>query len=303
MPNIKVISNSETQDFQKCERLWFYKYYLQLTPLGNISGPLAYGIYGHDWLYKYYRELSKGADLGTAMAEANTTFRKLQAEGLAENDFIMYLMSIVMKYVTKHPVVNMEIVKVEEKLKAFLYYDPITNDEVYIAMKMDLLTRATEGKYAGEYILIDHKFKNNFIKAETAQMNVQLPKYIHVLRENGFPVKTALFNQLRYRQMDDEKNERFLRLPITPTDEEIKETIKDHVKISMQILEHRRDPDNISNNVTRHRDERNCEHCPFFTICNLQLKGKNKQATDVVKAHFKIGGNEYIDGYRELENE
>ncbi len=300
-----IVSNSEVSDFMKCERLWYYKYFKELTPIGNTSEALAYGNYGHDWLYRYYRTLASGANTVMAMAEANNVLRELQKSRDMSSEFLVHLMTIMVMYVTNHPYQNMKIIGVEQKEKTILYHDTIHDTEVYLGIKYDLLLQGTEGKQADKFILVDHKFKYSFISPEASAMNAQLPKYIYVLRQNGYNVETAMFNQLRYRKMDDDnpKNQRFHRLSITPTDNEISEAINDHITVASRIIDLRETSHDVGKIVTRSRDYRDCENCPFFSICLAQAKGKQTEALRTVQAFFRVGGNKYIDDYKELLND
>jgi CRISPR/Cas system-associated exonuclease Cas4 (RecB family) len=298
-----IISNSEVSDYLKCQQLWLYKYVQRLTPKGNMSEPLAYGVYGHEWLFKFYKTRATGAGIEDSVIEANSVITGLINDGSVDNMFALHLMGLLYKYIEHYPDNNLKISGVEQKFKVPLAQDHSDPNKllgnyshIELGVTVDLIGTVTDGKYEGEEFIIDHKFTYNFWTPDAITLNSQLPKYIYAANANGHNVKRALINQLRYRQMSDNK-QFFSRRPVVPSETRISNIINQHIKTSWQIVAAKRDYyAGIDPQPIKVLSRATCENCPFFSICDAELDGRN---TDLIKkAHYTTDGNKYLDAYK-----
>lgn len=288
-----IISNSEVSDFLKCEQYWFNKYVRELSPKGFITGPLAYGIYGHEWLAEYFKTRATGGTSDDGIAESNKLISKHLQDGMIDTDFMLHLIGILYRYVEAYPDNNMEILAVEEKLIA-----PIS-ERVTLGITVDAIVKATAGKLEGETFILDHKFTNNFWSIDRVAMSPQLPKYIYVARANNFDINRGLLNQLRYRKMKEE-NDFFRRTPVAPSEARINNIIEAHLRVSEEIysIKTMYDINHETPYLTKLMDGYRCDGCQFFSMCDAELNGKSTDS--IVKAHFNIGKDDYVRSYEEV---
>jgi hypothetical protein len=289
-----IISNSEVSDFLKCQQYWWYKYILRLTPKGHISGPLAYGIYGHEWLSEYYLARANGGSKDDAIGAGNTAIGKLLVENKIDNEFALHLMSILLGYIEAYPDKNFEIIGVEQIYIAQL------SDDISIGITVDVVGRATDGQYAGETFVLDHKFTYNFWSPNRVSFSPQLVKYIYTLRANGLDVNRGLLNQLRYRQMKN-GNELFRRTPVAPSEIRINNVMSQHVAVSVEIFSIKKAYQEEARifEPIKLLDGKTCENCIFVPICEAEINGKKTETT--IKAHYTVNDDEYITAYEVLE--
>lgn len=267
-----IISNSEVETFQKCQRKHWYAYGLNLTPREK-SLPLRSGILGHSVLEKYYR--AKRAEL--SHDECVQDGLSVLSAYMLHPDVDVY--SIVLKrfleYAEHYKNEPFRVLDVEGT-----YTTPLDNGIEY-ALTLDLLVEYTSGEWKGKQVLIDHKWTSDFWSANAVDMLPQIPKYLHTLRKLGSTADFGIINQIRYRKMKDgyTSDKIFRRSIVTPTPERIANIVRIQEKVTSIIRQRKLFPDLWESEAVQTIYRQQCDNC-FFTIpCQIELDGRDPKPT------------------------
>lgn len=283
------ISNSEVGTYLKCERRHYYAHGLNLMPK-RYGTSLTRGIIGHEALEKFYRGQIDGLSLAEAKEAMNAVIVQHIVEG---TDPIMLgsLATLLEEYTDKYGFLDsFKPIAVEETMGM-----PIAEDIEY-AMRFDLLAEMRTGMFAGEIVLIDHKFVYNFWDQDALMLNAQGPKYIATMRANDIPVKRMMVNQLRWREVKSNPV-RFQREWITPVAAEIKNVLREQSMASVQIAERLKDLTEYGDTALRTMDNMTCKNCSFAMLCRVELIGEDP--TLLIETDFQP--NTY--GYNTVEGD
>lgn len=296
-----IVSNSEITDFNTCERKHYYRFRLKMEPK-HVSSAIKRGIVGHLALDTYYTHLKVGNSVEVAREAAIETLRdeiiKVARDSPEETELIQTLVGLrqlIEGYVQFYREEPFEVLETESKYTVNLVGD------IDFALRLDLLIRFTKGEYRGDKAIVDHKFVYNFKNQAQLEMDVQLPKYIRVLKETGHVVSKGYFNQIRYRQLKDPapsdiyKREKIARVSRAEMDNVWEEQIKIAKRIaelnSLPIEEHSKEVVRVLNPYT-------CKFCPFQRLCKLELQEQPITAILAVEYQPNTYGydvEEYVD--------
>lgn len=267
-----IISNSEADAYLQCRRLHYYKHALGLYPR-KLSRANHIGLLGHHILETYYRSIKDGSSKAVAFADAMVTLST--AFGHEEPEIIDLISTRMRQYHEYYKDDDdFQIVDVEGVYRAPL------NSNIELGTTLDLLVYYNSGPWAGQYVVIDHKFKYNFLTADEMSMHAQTYKYIWVLRQNGFNIRRSIINQIRYRDDLKDINKIFRRVEGCPTDAQIDGIINEHRKVAEEIYEHKTSPVAwYADNAPRRMNSRDCAGCYFRIPCRQELLGLDASRT------------------------
>lgn len=279
----RIISNSEVDTFLTCQKKWFFAFILGKEPKTK-SRSLNIGIIGHEIQAEYYRFIKAGAGKSAAYQAAMKLLTKYFA---TTDDYepLSVVQKLFNRYVEQDTLAdNAEILAVEED-----FYLPI-NDEIWYAMRLDLLVRSISGRSAGNINLVDHKFTYDFYSPDDLKLNPQTPKYVGALRFNGVPVYDGYLNQLRTRfpaHLIDKKTDadlfRMDRTATTP--ERIKQSFRQQIIASERIIDRRALPMDLQVQESIPILNRMvCRNCPFKLPCQMSEDGI--PITSVMQSQF-----------------
>lgn len=267
-----IISNSEVDTFLRCRKQHWYQYVLGLYPR-KLSRPNHIGLLGHHILEVYYRYIKEGFSRVDAFHAGMNEL--IAAHAHVDSDVVALVSQRFMQYYEYYPTEDFDIVDVEG-----VYKTPL-NDRITYGLTLDLLVKYHTGPWRGQYVVIDHKFKYNFLTADENSMHVQTYKYIWTLRKLGFPIKRALINQIRYREDIRDIDKLFSRIEMNPkTPEHIDNIMAEHLKVSEEIYTLKREPVAVSSlGASRRLNGNECKMCYFRLPCHLELIGKDPSGT------------------------
>lgn len=299
------ISSSQATTALTCWTRWKFAYHPDFNIVPKSLGPaLTRGIAGHSILEAYYKALLDGETLKRARKNAKAELLDLALDAGASGDHkkadvLSELKDVLEVYFDYYSddIETWEIQSVELRQDM-----PLLSEEVYLPSRLDLVVKHLKGKYKGEVSPVDHKFVYDFWSESSLELNTQMPLYIATTRHK-YPdavVKRAIVNQIRYRFTDKDKTplssrnpeDIFRRSPITPTMNEIRETLEDHTWVALQAMEYK----NLSKNtlhVPRSIVKPICEYCEYSTLCRAERRGDD--VTYMIQSMFKK--NDY--GYDE----
>ena len=168
---MKVITQSELKDFQRCRRRWWLAHYRRLRKLGEYRSPLVVGNVVHDGLARYY-----AGELEHPLEWVKTEAERLIEELPEASDFILkdaelagIMLDGYMEWVEETGAdANLEAIEPERTLQAEL------KPGVAIRGKLDARFRLRDSGFRG---FIEHKTTGSFNDLlKTAQQN---PQFLH----------------------------------------------------------------------------------------------------------------------------
>lgn len=253
----KLISHSEVEALGQCEQKHRYAHVDKLTAIRHSAG-LSVGTDGHKAFETFFKALldTKG-DEAIAKAQAMSV-----AAGLDNGPVVLKLF---VEWVDKvWPTLGWKVVACEVELRV-----AISPTLVY-PCKIDLLVEIN-----GDLVLVDHKFLYDFYTQQMVDIFPQMPKYIAALRNNGYPVKYAIYNMVRTRKVT-KFEDRYERLETHPSSDRLKISMGEQIE-GMQRIE-RGIPVTI-----RSANKMNCGNCQFASLCAAELRGEN---TKLMRENF-----------------
>lgn len=276
---MQIISNSEITSYNLCKRQWYYSYVLEIGPK---MLPLAMyrGVIGHAALEPYYLLMKDGASIEECKAAAKDVLRKeamrISTECPTEFErigIVAELTRIIDAYAEFYRKEPFKVIAVES-----VYSTPIVPDELSFGMVLDLLVEMTAGEFRGDFIVIDTKFVYNFKSIDELELDAQLPKYIKTVRDNGILVSKGIFNQIRYRELNNPKPDQVFRR--TPA--RINKAATDII-----WAEQRDAAVEISSNPAPPRRTLSpfiCKGCLYKKLCRADMLGQD--TTNMIAAEF-----------------
>ena len=282
-----IISNSEVGTFLSCERKHYYAHGLGLAPK-KTSDSLSRGIIGHEALAEYYMN-DRNPDKMFRVVDSHAV------AGTGDMDMLTGLRTLLSFYVEHYADEDAALFDILEVEKAY-YMD--LGDEYSYGMRLDLLAQFKRGPYMGEKVLIDHKFQYNFPTADELALNVQLPKYIGTLRNNGIDVKRGMLNVLRWRVTKANEHvasERFRREVVTPEPKLIRQVMKEQVLASERIADRKAEPVRVYGAIAlRSINSMTCKNCAFSNLCATEMRGED--ASVMIQTEFQKNTYGYSKG-------
>lgn len=293
LANSKICSNSEGNDWTMCERRHFYHHVLNLEPREQGFGYYR-GTIGHEALAAFYNAMKDGKKKNDCLDAAMEPINQAQARALLEFNYerssiLVGLRSLITQYIMHFWGEPLQVLEVET-----VHIVPTPVESIYYGLRLDLLVEWFESPYKNEIVLLDHKFTYNFRSPTMRKLNPQLPKYMAALRSEGYPVRYAWLNQVRYRPLKDPTpNDIFRRALVAPTDEHLEYFIKEHFELSLRIRERKALPVEVQDRMAvRVRTQAICEKCPFQKICIAEdetgsaIQG-SQYSKDVIKYYYQ----------------
>mgnify|MGYP001567528064 CR=1 FL=1 len=271
------ISDSETKSFQTCQRKHYYTYGLRLQPR-RMSDGLTRGIVGHEVLAEYYSALADRKDHAAAVDAANSRMASfIQKAADTGLDVILFtdLQKRLQDYYEWSYANERGAFRFQEVEQAYRLTLP---GGLQYVMRLDLLAESISGPYAGQLVLIDHKFVWDFYSEDEVAMNSQLPKYLGILAANDVPVRIAYLNMIRTRVNKKPMAiaDKFRRAVVKPTPEEIQTIFLEELKVAEQIEFFRSlSLEQWESEITRSMTPMNCKTCPFAILCKADLQGQD----------------------------
>lgn len=271
---MKSISNSEITVYNECTRKHYYAYTLLLTPK-SLAPALYRGIIGHGALEVYYKALMRDAPVEAARILVNEYLDEALFE-LLEKDpdditklaIIAELRKLLDQYITYYGTEgrdNFKVLAVEK-----VYLSPIVPEELYYGAILDTLIEYTSGPFRGDRRVMDHKFVYNFKSEKELAMDMQLPKQIKVVQDNGSPfLHKAIFNQIRYRALKSAGPEDIFKRTDADTSKiEIEGIWNEQADTAIEMH-------NSPRQVRRTLAPMVCKNCDFYRLCKMQLQGQD----------------------------
>lgn len=159
------ISNSEVNEFNKCQTAWLRKYHPESLLAKKSFGPArTRGTIAHKALEEFYSAIKQEIAYDMAVEIGMHVIRqeRLKASEMSDGEkmeMLRRLYDIMGKYFAyyKADVENWEIISTEN----FHAMEAEPGDEFYLPMRLDMVIYQRKGDYAGEISPVDHKTTND----------------------------------------------------------------------------------------------------------------------------------------------
>ena len=266
MEEARRISNSEVGTWLTCKAKYRFAFDMKLEKI-NKSEALNRGILGHEVLEQYYSCLRDGMSHDAGVVVAVNYLQTVMIDHPEQADMCMELHTLLTRfwdYWRGNP--DWKILETESA------YDLEITEQFTMPMRLDLLVQEIA---TGKIYLVDHKFCYDFWNEDDIALSPQFAKYVGALRANGIVVDGCILNQVRYRKLKDNDPEKsFKHTYVKPSDAKIKNTIKEHIQSSVEIVAYR-------DNTIEERERLSvkvlnkmvCKGCDYKNLCMSELDG------------------------------
>lgn len=271
-----IISNTRVTAYNTCTMLDDFMYRQELEPrIKPIH--ITRGEVGHKILEVYYKARREGINHGEAAENVQSLILKFVTTADSTNfeyiEMLADLSILIRQYFSYYENDSFKIIAVEVPMVANLI------DGVELGYIADLIIEVTSGPYRGELQIWDHKFLTNFKSDDELKLDGQQPRYLKAAQVTGWPVKRAIFNQIRTRKMKAPKPaDLFRRSPLISPRQAI-DTVWEETQIAAgEIVNRPRD-------VRRTLSYSACKRCFYQAPCIASMAGEPVET--MLAANFK----------------
>ncbi len=180
-----IVSNSNIETMQKCERMYYYAVKLKLSPR-ELPIYLRRGTFGHELMEAGFQAMIDGGTVEDATQAAAVPLERLMQSGDPDTAEMMkvYRHAISFFAFTQQEQVYWKPVALEEvgmwditagKATTKAEVDP---EHLVFAFTPDLIVEFTRGAYKGQHAVLDYKFLGQYMNEVSLNMSQQIMKYI-----------------------------------------------------------------------------------------------------------------------------
>lgn len=284
-----IISNSDIETSQKCERMYYYSRIMRIQP--KLLPPfIRRGSFGHTMLEEGFKVTLAGGTVEDAMQAAAVPLTTLmnsddphKSEMMPVYRHVCAFLSYV--YSDKAPwrPVALEDVGLWNVTKQEEYHkDGLDTPDYIFAYTPDLVIEFTNGIYKGQHAVLDYKFLSQYMTEAVINMAQQIPKYIiyRNKKHTDFKIRRGAFVQFNTRaSATDSGHKLFLIKWIEPTKAAFEQIEKDN-----EVLVERVAKLHQGDSFIRTVNKDVCGRCFFQEICAMERDGKD--ITRTVERNF-----------------
>lgn len=211
-----IISNSNIETFQKCQRMYYYAVVQGLRPR-VLPDFLKRGSFGHDCMETGFEVIMNGGTVEDAsQVIAEGPLQNLMNSGDPDTAAMMKVYRHVITFITwtQTDEVGWRPVALEDvgmwdisTKQATDKETTIANPDNYVfAYTPDLIIEFTKGLYKGQHAVLDYKFIGQYMTDVAINMAQQIPKYIIYRNKThtDFKIRRGAFVQLNTRATPDD---------------------------------------------------------------------------------------------------
>lgn len=297
-----IVSNSDIETAQKCERMFYYSRVLGLR-LRELPIFIRRGSFGHELMEEGFNILLVGGSIGEATEAASKVLEKLLNSGDPEAHEMMK--------VYRHAVTFLNYAATEAPWRPVAVEDRgmwnITQDKPMPAdddswqedpqykfdrifgYTPDLVVEFIKGPYRGQHAVLDYKFLAQYMKEVALNMAQQIPKYLIYRNKThtDFKVRRGAFVQFNTRATpQDSGSKLYLTKWLGPEDSLSRARLArvewENNRLVGKVAEMYENPD--SDNFLRTVNKDVCERCFYQEICKAEFDGKPLVTIDKIKA-------------------
>lgn len=295
-PLVRNVSNSEVTAFLSCKRMYRYAFTYNLEPKDRSKMyALDRGTLGHLAFEVYITIRLEGGSHAQALKAVREMFMRELASGSASIELVNEVRFLWERYMQFHdgwP--DWNLLGTEQRLDLKL------TDTLSFPIRYDLYI---EEKRTGRRLIGDFKFTYDFWSPEDHELNGQMPKYIAVLRANGFRCDGGFLEEVRTRPLGKEKSadrkNLWRRTTYVPSIAKQQSVLRQHVAASLEIESFRAlsEEEQRKHAIPVLNKHGACKYCNFKSLCNSENEGKKDLTPDM-----SIDYQENTYGYNKPED-
>lgn len=261
-----TISNSELSAYSDCERKHHYSYHRQIKPIEDKPFFRLGGL-GHLGLQKFYESLNDSSVEASWTNASDAIMEEDEELGLK-----IEVLSLLRKYVDYYGKKDKTNYKVHAVEKVFITKLVPGLDFGYIP---DLVWERIVGPERGRMSVVDHKWLYNFKSTDDVELDIQIPRYMQALINDGWPIKSGMFNQIRTRDLKNPTPaEIFRRTPVPTTKAKLANIWSETQRKAIKVQEAKENPID----PLRSMSQMVCRNCGFKGLCIGELNGSTNPA-------------------------
>lgn len=205
-----IVSNSDIETYQKCERMYYYSRVMRLRPR-QLSPWLKRGTFGHTCMEEGFKVILNGGTTQEASEViAAGPLQELMESGDPDTAEMMKVYRHVITFIefSQREDVHWRPVALEDtgmwNLSSNTEHTKVEGEEVddfVFAYTPDLIIEFTHGLYKGQHAVLDYKFIGQYMSEVAINMAQQIPKYIIYRNKThtDFKIRRGAFVQLNTR--------------------------------------------------------------------------------------------------------
>lgn len=281
-----IISNSDIQSFQKCEKRFYFERLLELRPR-EYPPAMEVGTFGHKMMEAGFEVILAG---GTYEEACHAAGQLLMGE--LKNPERMKVYKHVVAFIAYFLDQPWRVVAIEEKGNS-----PIS-DEIEFGFTPDLIIEFTRGPLKGQLAILDYKFTGQYWTDREINMAQQIPKYmVYKNLRDGTNIRRGAVVMLNTRAADSAKGQQlFLVKWINPSQQRLQEIQRENEILLNRVKPYYELGPEDSDKFMRTVDIKQCKMCFFADdLCPADFDGKD--TSRIIKHNYII--NDY--GYNKDE--
>lgn len=297
-----IVSNSNIETFQKCERMFYYAVVKNLRPR-ELPYFIKRGSFGHDCMETGFQVIIDGGSVEDASKViAEGPLQRLLESGDPDTHQMMGVYRHVITFIqfTQSDEVVWRPVALEDRgmwnlnrgmdmTKEELKATPFDEDLVF-GYTPDLVVEFTKGAYKGQHAVLDYKFLAQYMSEIAVNMAQQIPKYMIYRNKTktDFKIRRGAFVQLNTRATPgDSGHKLFLIKWIEPNRARLARIEYENEELIKRVAEARNYP---PEKFLRTVNKDVCDRCFFAKeLCPAEFDGKPPEVIE------KIIQREYVD--------
>jgi hypothetical protein len=279
------VSHSQMNDFQKCQRRFYYAHILKLQPL-ELPVAITKGIGGHAIMEGMFEALKAGLSYEDAVMQVTDS---VVLDMTQTNQPGLDVYRHVLAFVSWFQRQDLEPVEIEEKFEVEFY-------GFTFAYTPDLIYRYKSGPRRGQLGMFDFKFTGQYWTQKELDLYQQVPKYIEMYNKtHDVKISVGAVVQLNTRASNKATGDDLFRISYLDLNKnKMAVIVKQTERLGLEIADAKTnwEPDEF----VRVGDPYGCKMCWFGDdICAQDLSGINSKKTQEMFYQH----NDYFDKYED----
>jgi hypothetical protein len=293
-----IVSNSDIETAQKCERMFYYARVMRLRPR-ELSVWLKRGTFGHLCMETGFQVILDGGSVDDAIQAIGLgPLQDLLNSGDPDTSEMAKVYRHVSAFITfsQSEGVNWRPVALEDtgmwnlsQNTDFTKVEGQATEDTIFAYTPDLIIEFTHGLLKGQHAVLDYKFLGQYMSEVAVNMAQQIPKYILYRNKHhtDYKIRRGAFVQLNTRAgASDTGHKLFLIKWVEPNKQRLERIeYENSVMVERVAALHEKKPEEFIRTVNKDV----CDKCFFARdLCPAEFDGRSQETIQ------KIIDREYI---------
>jgi hypothetical protein len=292
-----IVSNSNIETFQKCERMFYYAVVRNLRPR-ELPYFIKRGSFGHDCMETGFQVIIDGGtaeDASQVIAEG--PLKTLMDSGDPDTAEMMKVYRHVITFIdfTQSNEVIWRPVALEDRgmwsfsQQADIPKADIDPEDLVFGYTPDLVIEFTKGAYKGQHAVLDYKFIAQYMSEIAINMAQQIPKYMIYRNKTktDFKIRRGAFVQLNTRAgFGDSGHKLFLIKWVEPNKNRLARIEYENEELVKRVAAARDWPEE---KFLRTVNKDVCDRCFFAKeLCPAEFDGRSPEVVNkIIQRDYK----------------